>query len=130
MRDGRVKQRLVQGLQRGLREWGLTRRRRDTEEDQENEDPRTPATADCIGGFCSVCKTWPLPSGQPPEDSPAPKDSTNRKAVPQVRDGLVLSTGWSADHFFFEAAALRFSSIAAWAAARRATGTRNGEQLT
>lgn len=28
------------------------------------------------------------------------------------------------------AAALRFSSIAAWAAARRATGTRNGEQLT
>ena len=28
------------------------------------------------------------------------------------------------------AAALRFSSIAAWAAARRATGTRYGEQLT
>ena len=30
-------------------------------------------------------------------------------------------------YFFF---ALRFSSIAAWAAARRATGTRYGEQLT
>ena len=32
--------------------------------------------------------------------------------------------------FTFGAAALRFSSIAAWAAARRATGTRYGEQLT
>lgn len=30
-------------------------------------------------------------------------------------------------YFFF---ALRFSSIAAWAAANLATGTRNGEQLT
>ena len=30
-------------------------------------------------------------------------------------------------YFFFAA---RFSSIAAWAAARRATGTRKGEQLT
>ncbi len=30
---------------------------------------------DCTGGFCSVCKTWPLPSGQPPQDSPAPEDS-------------------------------------------------------
>ena len=31
-------------------------------------------------------------------------------------------------YFFFALA--RFSSIAAWAAARRATGTRKGEQLT
>ena len=35
-----------------------------------------------------------------------------------------------AGYFFLEAFVLRFSSMAAWAAARRATGTRNGEQLT
>ena len=34
------------------------------------------------------------------------------------------------NYFFFAIFALRFSSMAAWAAARRATGTRNGEQLT
>jgi hypothetical protein len=45
--------------------------------------------------------------------------------------------GPASPHFFFATflagaalAAARFSSIAAWAAARRATGTRYGEQLT
>ena len=33
-------------------------------------------------------------------------------------------------YFFFATLAWRFSSIAAWAAAKRATGTRYGEQLT
>jgi|GEM_PF-4213890 len=35
-----------------------------------------------------------------------------------------------ANYFFLTGAALRLSSMAAWAAARRATGTRYGEQLT
>jgi hypothetical protein len=35
-----------------------------------------------------------------------------------------------APYFFFAGFAVRFSSMAAWAAASRATGTRYGEQLT
>mgnify|MGYP003341221800 CR=1 FL=1 len=50
------------------------------------------------------------------------------KAAPVSRGGLAESVGGAA--YFFFAAALRFSSIAACAAARRATGTRNGEQIT
>ena len=51
-----------------------------------------------------------------------------KKAAPVARGGFSESVLKAA--YFFFAAALRFSSIAAWAAARRATGTRYGEQLT
>ena len=50
-----------------------------------------------------------------------------QKAAPVARSGFEFS---EADYFFFAVFALRFSSMAAWAAARRATGTRYGEQLT
>ncbi len=40
------------------------------------------------------------------------------------------TTRVGANYFFFAGLALRFSSMAACAAAKRATGTRNGEQLT
>jgi hypothetical protein len=47
------------------------------------------------------------------------------KKPPWVFPRLLLN--FRSNYFFF---ALRFSSMAAWAAARRATGTRYGEQLT
>ena len=59
----------------------------------------------------------------------------NEKGRPGFRDGLLKESVIREDYFFFaglafDFAAARFSSIAAWAAARRATGTRYGEQLT
>ena len=49
------------------------------------------------------------------------------KKPPRFPEAAFVIFAWSASYFFFAA---RFSSIAACAAARRATGTRKGEQLT
>ena len=51
----------------------------------------------------------------------------NKKAAPVSQGGFGDFSERSSGYFFFAA---RFSSIAACAAARRATGTRKGEQLT
>ena len=66
---------------------------------------------------------------------PARIGINKQKAAPDYPERLEnFSQGSTAsappDYFFFAAFALRFSSIAACAAARRATGTRNGEQET
>lgn len=65
--------------------------------------------------------------GMPPNHDAT---GARKKAAPR---GTALSEfgAQATSHFLLPlAAAKRFSSIAAWAAARRATGTRKGEQLT
>ena len=49
------------------------------------------------------------------------KASIHKKTAPVSRSSFEFS---ASNYFFFAAAFLRFSSIAAWAAAKRATGTR------
>ncbi len=59
----------------------------------------------------------------------------NKKKPPRIIEAAseyLVSTGATPGlrFYFFDVFTLRFSSMAAWAAARRATGTRKGEQLT
>ena len=81
--------------------------------------PTLPIRAGCqqAGPQTIVCRSWRNKNPGPVESSTGPgKFRRARRGVsPPARE------------IYFLAA---FSAIAAWAAARRAMGTRNGEQLT
>ena len=78
--------------------------------------------------FFRACFTSTMPLQMPRRSRSGCPERLCDSMVNQRHDGVPPHQYY----FFFAlgAAALRFSSIAAWAAARRATGTRKGEQLT
>ena len=96
--------------------------------------PAAPDGAKASPAEAVIHGPWP----RPPACVPKTSRDENEKGHPPARVALRVRPTRGGGRYFFLAlaagfaaeAALRFSSIAACAAARRATGTRNGEQLT